>query len=375
MHEWEEPSWISRSAAFFSENYAHTPIWMTHGEWDRAIGGGVPTAHSLQMKELLEKESCPAKLTIEPATGHGCRNDDNFRKVIDWMLQQRKERSPEAFTLSSSSPRHTSSYGIRIAQFETYGCKAKITFQRKNKPASISTQNVRVLSVDTQLLQENQIKIDGQVLTIETQKDLYLIKNSDGWSQAGPLPSGSKCSGQSGPISDGFFERTLFVLGTIGCAEESFHLKNVAHFLTACFKHKNGGIHRGGIPGKSFVEWDKIEDTQLPHPLPAGNFFLMGTPQSNAVLKRFENDIPLSFSEGSLNLAGKHFEGKDVATICILPRPDGEEGYFTILGGVSPDAVCWGAYLNLNLLPDYLVFNKGEVLEWGFFNPQWKMQQ
>ncbi len=41
-------------------------------------------------------------------------------------------------------------------------------------------------------------------------------------------------------------------------------------------------------------------------------------------------------------------------------------------GGVTPDAVTWGSHLDMNLLPDYLVYAGGELLDWGFWDSDWK---
>lgn len=53
MHSWEKVSWKSRSAAFTVENLRHTSVWIVHGEWDRAVGGGVRVEHSRQMAKKL----------------------------------------------------------------------------------------------------------------------------------------------------------------------------------------------------------------------------------------------------------------------------------------------------------------------------------
>ena len=44
-------------------------------------------------------------------------------------------------------------------------------------------------------------------------------------------------------------------------------------------------------------------------------------------------------------------------------------------GGVTPDAITWGSHLDMQLLPDYLAYNGGELLGWGFFDNRWKAQQ
>ena len=71
MHPWEEPSWQSGSAVRIIENLQHTPIWIVHGEWDRAVGGGVPVTYSRQMAEKLACLGYPDGYTEVPGAGHG----------------------------------------------------------------------------------------------------------------------------------------------------------------------------------------------------------------------------------------------------------------------------------------------------------------
>jgi hypothetical protein len=55
----------------------------------------------------------------------------------------------------------------------------------------------------------------------------------------------------------------------------------------------------------------------------------------------------------------------------VLPHPDGKR-YVALLSGVEPDAITWGSHVGLQLLPDYLVFNRGEVVKWGFWGNAWR---
>ena len=56
----------------------------------------------------------------------------------------------------------------------------------------------------------------------------------------------------------------------------------------------------------------------------------------------------------------------------VFPHPDNPGRYIAVHGGITPDALCWGNYLNLQLLPDYLVYEGGKMLDWGFWDNAWK---
>ena len=147
-HEWETPSWQSRSAAFLIENLAHTPVWIIHGEWDRGVGGGVPVAHSRQMAQLMEERDYTYKYTEVPKTGHGCRLPDIWEKVILWLLKQRKQRSPNHVSLATYNLRHNRSYWVTVDQLAHYGERGAVNARFvKDNHLVVHTENIRTFSL------------------------------------------------------------------------------------------------------------------------------------------------------------------------------------------------------------------------------------
>ncbi len=158
------------------------------------------------------------------------------------------------------------------------------------------------------------------------------------------------------------------------------------------YRRYNGGVHRGGIPGDNVVRFPTISDQEALSILKSGtpvtsqgikvdkdlldraNFFLLGNQKSNRLFAMLSEGIPLEVGERALTLAGETYEGKNVACITILPHPDGTR-YVAVLAGCSPDAITWASHLNLQLLPDYLVFDRGKTIDWGFFDNHWQTKR
>jgi hypothetical protein len=61
-----------------------------------------------------------------------------------------------------------------------------------------------------------------------------------------------------------------------------------------------------------------------------------------------------------------------VAAIAIFPHPESAR-YVAVHAGTTPDAITWGSHLDMQLLPDYLVYAGGELLDWGFFDGDWQV--
>ena len=63
-----------------------------------------------------------------------------------------------------------------------------------------------------------------------------------------------------------------------------------------------------------------------------------------------------------------------VAVFVVLPHPENPDRYVAVHGGVTPDAITWGSHLDMQLLPDYIAYNGGDLLDWGFFDNRWKAE-
>ncbi len=378
MHPWEEPSWQSRSAVLLVENLEHTPVWMVHGEWDRSVGGGVSVEHSRQMAHLLAERGFQHKLTVVPKTGHGCRKPQIAEEVIGWLLKQKKRRAPRHVALATFSLRHNLSYWVRIEQLVEYGRRGLVDAEVDQAGRIVvRTENVRALSLGpTSPCAEPAVTIDGQELgSVSLDAPMgFLRGRDDAWTLGEPDATRQKRCGVSGPFGDLFHEGTVLVYGTTGTEAETFFTEFVAGSAPYFFSNRNGGVHRGGIQGKNSVELLVLADNELSEELlRERSLLLYGTPSSNAILKRFEGRIPIAFEKGMLRLAGKTYKAERAAAIAVFPHPENSRRYVAVHGGVSPDAITWGSHLDMMLLPDYLIYSGGELLDWGFWDNDWKV--
>lgn len=380
MHPWEEPSWQARSAALLIENFQHTPMWIVHGEWDRSVGGGVSVEQSRQMTRLLTEQKFSHRYTEVPETGHGCRVPEIWEKVILWLLAQEKTQSPEHVSLVTYELRHNRAYWVTIDQLDKYAQRAKLDARRSDdRQIAVETENVRTFSLGPlENANSVQVSIGGQQFAdVDLTRPVQFRRRRDGaWHSADFDLSKEKRRGCSGPISDLFHENVILVPGTAGSQAESFFLGMVSGNARHYFRSRNGGVHRGGIMGENNVDLPLMPDSQLSdHQRSQNNLLLYGTHATNAVLKRFEGRVPISFDRDSVTVADKTFEGDKVAVFAIFPHPENPDRYVAVHGGVTPDAVTWGSHLDMQLLPDYIAYNGGELLGWGFWDNRWNSQE
>jgi len=142
--------------------------------------------------------------------------------------------------------------------------------------------------------------------------------------------------------------------------------------LPRYFQRKNGGVHRGIFEGESRHLIPHQPDRELSdEEIENCNLWLLGTYASNRILKRFEGQLPLEFGDGWLEVGGRRFLGRALGVSACFPSPANPDRYVLVWGGTTPEALTGATHLNLQLLPDYLVWDGEEVLEWGFMDGDW----
>jgi hypothetical protein len=102
------------------------------------------------------------------------------------------------------------------------------------------------------------------------------------------------------------------------------------------------------------------------------NVVAFGTPATNALLATLAEPLGLEIGGGAIRLRGREWRGRQVALIAVLPHPDGGDRYLAVHGGVTADAITFGAHLHWQLLPDYLVYDGDRVVAWGHFDNAWR---
>jgi hypothetical protein len=384
VYPWEEPSWRARSAVFQLENLRHSGVWIVHGAWDRAVGGGVDVAHARNSAARLQALGIPHRYTELSETGHSAFGAAGasplLGEVLRWLLVQRRPAAPARLTHTTAELRHPGADWISIQQLAVYGGPSgRVEAEATPDEVAVRTENVRHLVVGPAPLAgaSTRLRVDGTPVPgadVRIRVGLRRAGADAGWQLAGTAPPpGEKCPGVGGPFGDLFGRGVVLVTGTTGSAEERFFLDWCARDAARFFRTWNGGVHRGGIAGENWVDLPVLTDAEY---LAAGdttrNVIAFGTPATNALLAAHAGPLGLEAGDGVVRLRGREWRGRRLALIAVLPHPGGGDRYLAVHGGVTPDAIADGAHLHWQLLPDYLVYDGDRVVEWGHFDNGWR---
>jgi hypothetical protein len=305
-----------------------------------------------------------------------------FGDVLQWLVEQRRPDAPAQVSFCTYDLHHNGSYWVQVVQQQRYGAAARVHAEATSDRLRIDTENVQHLAVDPPAVISGagDLLVDGQAIRRANAHAIVGLRREQdgGWQLTDPdPPPGEKGPQLCGPFG-GLFERgTVLVRGTTGSDEETFYQEWCSRDAAKFFKDSNGGVHRGGIPGLCWVDLPIVDDrkwlaAESKDGFDDRNVMAYGTPRTNAVLGKLADELNVYAETGEIRVGDRTFSGEGLGLIAVTPFPDGSGRYLGIHGGTSPDAITSGAHLNLQLLPDYLVYNASRVLEWGFFDSDWR---
>ena len=113
---------------------------------------------------------------------------------------------------------------------------------------------------------------------------------------------------------------------------------------------------------------------------------LVGRPAVNALTMRAVPALEaagIRFTDGGLEVGGRHFEGPEVGISVVRPSPFDPDRYLVLHAGLGPDGTLSARYLP-ELSPDFLIYDSRmravfgdrilgprEALMGGFFDSNW----
>lgn len=382
---YEEKLWRLYDCDKYALNLAQCPTVAYSGEID-------PQKQAADvMAEALAKDGIPLMHVIGPQTAHKYHPD--AAKTVEDRMASLAEAGRERF------PRHV--------RFETYTLKYNrmdwVTldalgehWERAHVDARITgddgveakTENVTALTLSFppgrspfEATHPVTVTIDGQGIEAsapysDRSWSLSLHKQGDAW-KPGPTPEGiRKRHDLQGPIDDAFMDAFIFVRPTGKSRSPTFDewcKSELDHAIDHWRRH-----FRGDARVK--------DDTAITDEDAANaNLVLWGDPDSNAVLKRIADKLPIRWDAESIRAGEKSFPSDHHGLILISPNPENPKRYVVLNSSFTFREY---AYLNnarqVPMLPDWAVVDlttkpnsryPGKIVAADFFDEDWKLRK
>jgi len=343
------------------------------------------------MERTLRGENVDLLHIIGPQTGHKIHPDSliEIEKRLASIAAIGRTRTPNEIHLATWFLRYNRMHWVIVDALQEHWARgrihARITGQSE---VTIKLQNITAFTLDMpsghcslSLLHKPTVIIDGQVLEVTRPKldrswrVHFQLKNSK-WTQtlgndeAGKL---AKKHGLQGPIDDAFMDTFLLVKPTKPGFSEKVDAWAKAELERAQFEWRRQ--FRGDAPTKDDAA---ISDADIA----ASNLVLWGDPQSNAILAKIADKLPIQWSKDKLVANGKTYDATTNAPVLIYPNPLNPAKYVVINSSFTYREY---DYLNnarqVAKLPDWAVIDlskpktsqaPGGVVDAGFFGESWE---
>lgn len=384
--DYEKTLWHWYDSIDYAVNLFNLPTVAYSGEID-----GQKQAADMMAKALAE-EGLTLTHIIGPKTPHryepGAKAEVNRR--IDAIAAKGRNPIPNEVRFTTWTLRYNEMLWLRLDGMEKHWERARID-AKITSPSRVDVQTKNATALTLQMgsglcpldaMKRPVIVIDGREVTaapVETDRSwtTHLRKENGQWKLADSdkLTGLAKTHGLQGPIDDAFMDSFLMVAPS----GEAWHEKTAAWFKS----EQNHAVEhwRKQFRGDAPVARDsEVTDAQIAQ----NNLVLWGDPQSNKLLARILDKLPIQWTKENLKLGDKTFAADSNVPVLVFPNPLNPERYVVLNSGFTFREY---DYLNnarqIAKLPDYAIVDiskpvtsrfPGGIAAAGFFDEKWALK-
>lgn len=342
------------SGMHLTENSFNTDWRSYHGRVDP---GPMRPAFVQQFEEHVHELGLPARITWYN-TGHDILNICHQRgNIYNTLAPVHRNPHPREVRLVTGDYRAARQHWLTVTRITEYPRLARLKGVVDGDTVRVETSNTTAFEVDLR-----DVPVEGENLTLVVDGDevhrgprgplghVAAVVRRDGHWQLGYVedPEGRlvKRAGLAGPINDAYYGRMIHVYGTRDAAAEA-GLRAAA---------ERGA--RGWVLWSWDIRQQVVKDTEVTDAMMRdATVVLYGTAESNAVLERMRDRLPIRIERDAVVVGTTRYAGPDVGVRFIYPNPLSEGRYVIVQGGVTTDAVARGNGIP-EFLPDWFVYDR-----------------
>ena len=333
----------------------------------------------------------PYEYVIGKGMGH--KIDPPSQKIIDAQLAQWAGQANQAardIDFTTYSLRYANAGWLTIEGMQEHWTPAnvKASLDTKNGVVNVATTGVTALSID--LKEINEFASRGEVRLLLNGK-AWIVEDDDEaqgfqclvrqtapgqWAQINPSDLGlAKRPGLQGPIDDAFCDKFIVVLPS----KPAQH-GDVQRWIEREYKYFQSRWQRL-MRGKFNV----VRDVDLtPAQIEQCHLICFGDFTSNRYLANVASQIPVSWDDKSVKVAGTQYEASKHAPAFCYPNPANPNRYLVVNSGMTfREFSNTSNSRQIAMLPDWAVLDvtetndaiyAGGIAEQGFFDENWKVK-
>ncbi len=394
QNEIVKPAWFERKlwhwydCTDYAVNLFNLPTVAYSGETDKQ-----KQAADI-MARAMKAEGLELVHIIGPKTGHSYEKNAKLEinERIDAFAAKGRDRAPERVKFATWTLRYNESHWVRVERLAQHWEETRVdaSIVRAENAIEATTKNVTAITFEMSagrcpldVARAVSVKLDGQKLAAPA------VKNDRSWSatfrkengqwmasttlDAPAASSLQKQHGLQGPIDDAFMDSFLMVRPTGQPLNEKVGAWTKAEMAHAV------DHWRKQFRGDARVKDDTaVTDADIA----AHNLILWGDPQSNKLLARIADKLPLSWNAAGVKAGAQSFGGSHHVPVLVFPNPLNPKKYVVLNSGFTFREY---DYLNnarqIAKLPDWAVVDirtpasarwPGAIASAGFFGERWE---
>ncbi len=368
-------------ATEYALNFFNTPVVAYSGEKDKQIQA------AQIMARHLATEGMELAHVIGPNTEHKYHPDSKVEIAsrLDSIARTGRDPYPRQLRFATHTLRYNRMRWLRLEALDTHWEKARVQAEITSAgDIEIQATNVSAFSIEFEAggwtgpkHRAPAVLFNGQRIgTLKPLSDQSLqgsFSQSGGAWRAGLPPGIRKRPGLQGPIDDAFYSRFVMVLpsGEAASPEVAQWVKLESDAAIADWRR----IFRGKARVKNDVDIS-AED------MASSNLVLWGDRQSNKLIARLADQLPLAWSGDELKLGASSCSAKSCVPVMIYPNPLNPERYIVLNSGPTLRGEANASNsLQTPKLPDWALIDlaeapspqrPGRVVAADFFDEAWR---
>jgi hypothetical protein len=383
---YETALWNLYDCPGYALNLVHCPTVAYSGELDSQKQAADV------MEGALRAQGIDLVHIIGPKTKHQYHPDAKreVERRMNHLAERGLERNPKNVSLVTYTLKYPKMDWVTIDALGEHWKQASVQVERKAGSVSVTSKNVEALTLDDPpgwspfpILGPAPIDVtvDGTTLQVPRPRSdrswhCALHKEGSAW-VLGAFPETElrKRHDLQGPIDDAFMDSFVFVRPTsrgTSAAVDSWVKQESARAAEQWRRQFRGDALS--------VDDTAVDDQRIA----SSNLVLWGDPQSNAVLKRIADRLPIRWDGRAIKAGEKEYPAENHALIMIYPNPLNPKRYVVLNSGFTYREY---DYLNnarqVPKLPDWAVIDlrtppdsrrPGAVVAADFFGERWELR-
>ncbi|HLX62524.1 MAG TPA: prolyl oligopeptidase family serine peptidase [Planctomycetota bacterium] len=384
---YEQKLWHLYDAVDYAINLTNTTLVAYSGEIDSQ------KAAADLMEKTLAAEHIKMTHIIGPKTGHAY--EPNAKKEVAKLVSAAADKGldplPREIHFTTWTLKYNTMHWITIEALEKHWERARIDATLGANSITLKTSNVAALVLTPDISNSDapvKISIDGMELSgaPPNQKKSWhiaLFKKDGKWEQDG-MPATSRLEAGAplrkrhdlqGPIDDAFMESFMMVRPTGKPLSEKIGKWTQSEMNDALTQW------RKQMRGEARVKYDAdVSEADIA----AHNLILWGDPQSNKILAKIADKLPIKWSAQNVTVGAKNFPANECVPLLIYPNPLNPKKYVVLNSGFT--FARFGAASNSQQtpkLPDWAIVSMDVpaaerltqgVKDAGFLGEQWELK-